>query len=83
MRRARRTTLVTWLLTMIGYTGALVERSAQALPVGGQEIRIELSGFAFRPGVVTVRASVPLAIMAASESRIPTTSRSARSTGRS
>lgn len=71
MKWARRPALVTLLVSLVGCAGAPVERAAQPLPAGGQAIRIEASGFTFRPDVVTARAGMPLAITAVSESRIP------------
>lgn len=66
-----RTALMTLLLSVAGCAGAPLERAAQPLPAGGQGIRIDLSGFTFRPDVVTARAGMPLAVIAVSESRIP------------
>ncbi|MGH7320593.1 MAG: cupredoxin domain-containing protein [Candidatus Rokuibacteriota bacterium] len=71
MTWARRMALVTLLLSVAGCAGAPAERAARPLPAGRQVIRIELSGFTFRPDVVTARAGMPLTITAASESRIP------------
>lgn len=71
MRWGRRATLVTLLLAVAGCAGAPLERSAQPLPAGDQGIRIELSGFTFRPDLITIKAASPLTITAASDSRIP------------
>ncbi len=71
MRWGRRTTLVTLTLIVAGCAGAPVERAAQPLPAGGQAIRVELSGFSFRPDAIAIKAAAPLTITAASDSRIP------------
>jgi plastocyanin len=71
MRWGRQATLVTLLLAVAACAGVPVERAAQPLPAGGQEIKIELSGFTFRPDVITIKAATPLTITAASDSRIP------------
>ena len=71
MRWGRRATRVTLLLAVAGCAGAPVERSAQPFPAGDQGIRIELSGFSFRPDLITIKAGSPLTITAASDSRIP------------
>jgi plastocyanin len=54
-----------------GCVGVPVQRAAQPLPAGGQEIRIELSGFSYRPELITVKAATPLIVTAVSDSRIP------------
>jgi len=67
----QRSVLVVWLLGAAGCATVPVERAAQRLPAGGQAITIEMSGFTFRPDVVTLQAGQPVSITAASKSRIP------------
>lgn len=58
-------------LALAGCAGARTEQAAEPVPTGGQRITIVMSGFSFRPDVVTLRASVPTIVSAVSDSRIP------------
>lgn len=57
-------------LSLVGCASPTVERTAQALPEGGQRVTIELTSFAFAPSAVSVRAGAPVTIEAVSKSGI-------------
>ncbi len=71
MRRWRTAVLLVVLLGVAGCATAPVERAAQPLPGGGQEIKIEMVRFTFSPDVITLGAGVPVTVTAVSNSRIP------------
>ena len=75
MTRTRRAAVVLGLVAgVVGIAGcaaAPMERAARPLPAGGQAVTIEMVRFTFAPDVVTLQAGVPIAITAASHSRIP------------
>ena len=71
MRATPTRLLLVSVLAVAGCATVPVERAAQPLPAGGQGITIEMSGFTFRPDLVTLQAGLPIAITTVSRSRIP------------
>lgn len=62
------------LLALLGIAGcatAPMERVATQLSPNGQVVTIEMVRFTFHPDLITLRAGVPLAVAAVSNSRIP------------
>ncbi len=70
MSRTSSALLLVSLLGVAGCATAPMERVATQLSPDGQVVTIELVRFTFHPDVITLRAGVPLAIAAVSNSRI-------------